>query len=158
MANARVDWGEFEYDGQNLLFSGHARMPPEQLPSFLLTADGDDRCVVNVFVCQSLMIVADRMHGGSHRPSCMSCGRHRIRVCGRCGTCLPRQSSRTDSLSQRCCARPNAMRASSCDCIRCERRSIGGTEMPRPMPHPLFPPLLRPARRPLVRPSPLPVL
>ncbi|CAE6358887.1 unnamed protein product [Rhizoctonia solani] len=43
MANARVDWGEFEYDGQNLLFSGHARMPPEQLPSFLLTADGDDR-------------------------------------------------------------------------------------------------------------------
>ncbi|CAE6409094.1 unnamed protein product [Rhizoctonia solani] len=43
MANARVDWGEFEYDGQNLLYSGHARMPPEQLPSFLLTADGDDR-------------------------------------------------------------------------------------------------------------------
>ncbi|CAE6455401.1 unnamed protein product [Rhizoctonia solani] len=43
MAVARVDWGEFEYDGQNLLYSGHARMPPEQLPSFLLTADGDDR-------------------------------------------------------------------------------------------------------------------
>ncbi|CAE6457566.1 unnamed protein product [Rhizoctonia solani] len=43
MAAARVDWGEFEYDGQNLLYSGHARMPPEQLPSFLLTADGDDR-------------------------------------------------------------------------------------------------------------------
>ncbi|KAJ1299794.1 hypothetical protein OPQ81_000693 [Rhizoctonia solani] len=43
MAIARVDWGEFEYDGQNLLFSGHARMPPEQLPGFLLTADGDDR-------------------------------------------------------------------------------------------------------------------
>ncbi|CAE6434381.1 unnamed protein product [Rhizoctonia solani] len=43
MALARVEWGEFEYDGQNLLFSGHARMPPEQLPGFLLTADGDDR-------------------------------------------------------------------------------------------------------------------
>ncbi|KAG8725428.1 blue light receptor [Ceratobasidium sp. 423] len=43
MAVARVDWGEFEYDGQNMLFAGHARMPPEQLPGFLLTADGDDR-------------------------------------------------------------------------------------------------------------------
>lgn len=40
---ARVDWGEFEYDGHGLLYNGHARMPPDQLPSFLLTADGDDR-------------------------------------------------------------------------------------------------------------------
>jgi hypothetical protein len=45
MAN-RVDWGEFEYDGQHLLYAGYARMPPDQLPSFLLTADGDDRCVL----------------------------------------------------------------------------------------------------------------
>ncbi|QRV78866.1 GATA type zinc finger [Ceratobasidium sp. AG-Ba] len=39
----RVDWGEFEYDGQNLLYAGYHRMPPDQLPAFLLTADGDDR-------------------------------------------------------------------------------------------------------------------
>jgi hypothetical protein len=40
---ARVEWGEFEYDGHNLLYGGFPRMPPDQLPSFLLTADGDDR-------------------------------------------------------------------------------------------------------------------
>ncbi|KAF8597112.1 hypothetical protein BDV93DRAFT_610576 [Ceratobasidium sp. AG-I] len=40
---SRVDWGEFEYDGHGLLYSGFSRMPPDQLPSFLLTADGDDR-------------------------------------------------------------------------------------------------------------------
>ncbi|KAG8685972.1 blue light receptor, partial [Ceratobasidium sp. 394] len=39
----RVDWGEFEYDGHGLLYAGYARMPPDQLPAFLLTADGDDR-------------------------------------------------------------------------------------------------------------------
>ncbi|KAG9076797.1 hypothetical protein FS749_011378 [Ceratobasidium sp. UAMH 11750] len=39
----RVDWGEFEYDGHGLLYAGYARMSPDQLPAFLLTADGDDR-------------------------------------------------------------------------------------------------------------------